>query len=704
MGRHSTRTWWVWTRLALIGTVLAALTTLFLSFPLFPSGRLILEEGDIAPRDIRAPERVTYESAIRTAEQQDAAERAVEPVYTPPDASLARQQLQRTQQVLDYLGSVRADTIATPSQRRAWVLAVPELADLPINTADTLLSLSEESWGRIQLEILSVVDEMMRQGVVEGYLEKARQSIPSLISLDLSVQEAEVTAALAQRLITVNSFYDAEATQAAREQARESVGTVVRTYEAGEIIVREGQRVGALELEALQRLGLQRSRTEWPTVIGQATLAVLSVLLLGSLLLRFHPSLLQDWRESLLLALLLSLFLFLARLMVPDRTVLRYLFPGSALAMLVTAALGPFAGAVSSIFLGAAAGLVGDQSLEIAVYTTAAGLTAAVSLGKGNNLSTIFRSGLLVSLANVLVLVGFHLSPNGADILNMAMHVLVAVTNGLVSASLALGMLFLIGPLFDIITPFRLIELSRPDHPLLQRLLREAPGTYHHSLMVANLAEQAAEQIGADALLTRVGAYYHDIGKITRPYFFIENQMDGPNPHERLDPYASANAITRHVKDGLELARRYNLPSRVRDFIPQHHGTKRIGFQYERALEQAGGDPEQVNEAKFHHQGPKPQSKEAALLMLADGCEAIVRARRPQTPEELVQAVDQIFDSTIRSGQLDECPITLEELNVARQSFISNLKGVFHPRIRYPDQAHPGGEPNHSPGEENQVE
>ncbi len=200
--------------------------------------------------------------------------------------------------------------------------------------------------------------------------------------------------------------------------------------------------------------------------------------------------------------------------------------------------------------------------------------------------------------------------------------------------------------------------------------------------MVASLAEQAAEQIGLNPLLVRVGAYYHDIGKIARPYFFVENQLDGNNPHDKLDPYTSARVIAGHVRDGIELARRYRLPSRIRAFITEHHGTNRMRFQYQRAVDQAG-NVELVKEEEFHHTGPRPQSRETALVMLADQCEAVVRARRPQTLEELTQIVEEVFQRTLEDGQLDECPITMRELRAVRESFISSLKGVFHPRLPY---------------------
>lgn len=675
--------WWLWGRLTFLALALTAVSTFLLSFPLLPSGRVVLEVGDVAPRDIRSPRRITYESAIWTTEQQRQAEAAVPPVYTAPDPNLTRQQLERARQVLDYLSAVRADPYATSAQRRAWTTAVPELKDLPPAVADMLPVLSDESWNRVQLEVLKVVPETMRQGVREDQLELMRQQVATLVGLDLSSDEAAVTTALAQRLIVPNSFYDEEATRRARQAAREAVPPVVRTFEANEVIVREGQQVSALDLEALQELGLQQPRTRWTEVAANGILSALGVLLMGVTLARFQPDVLQEGRKSLLLTLLLALFLTLVRLMVPDRTVLRYLFPSPALAMLATATLGAPVGLVASLLIGTAMGLVGEHSLELATYATVGGTVAALAVRHTDRPTVLFRAGALTALAMIGVLVAFALFSTRPDPLSFGLALVGAMTNGLISASLTLAGLFLFGPLLDLPTTFRLLELSRPDHPLLQRLLREAPGTYHHSLMVASMAEQAAERIGLNPLLVRVGAYYHDIGKIPRPYFFAENQLEGTNPHDQLDPHTSAQVIVGHVQDGLELARRYRLPSWIRSFIAEHHGTSRAGFQYERAVEQAG-DPSWVNEADFRHRGPRPQSRETALLMLADRCEAAVRARRPTTPEDLAQVVREVFREVMRTGQLDECPITLRELNEVQQSFVHTLKGLFHPRLPYP--------------------
>jgi putative nucleotidyltransferase with HDIG domain len=289
-------------------------------------------------------------------------------------------------------------------------------------------------------------------------------------------------------------------------------------------------------------------------------------------------------------------------------------------------------------------------------------------------------------LVHLGVVVVFRLSDYAAQPNDLLISAAAGILNGGISASLALGGLFLIGPVFDVITTMRLIELSRPDHPLLQRLLREAPGTYHHSLMVANLAEQAAERIGANALLTRVGAYYHDVGKITRPYFYTENQAGEDNPHNQLEPRASAEVIMGHVDDGLKLAGRYRLPRRVRAFISGHHGTNRVSFFYNRALEQAD-DPTSVDESDFRYHGPNPQSKETALVMLADGCEAVVRAERPASAEELAKLVRDVIAQRRDSGLLADSNLTLGDLETAREALTSSLRGIFHPRIQYPRRA-----------------
>ncbi len=684
--RQVSHRWWAWVRLILLGLVLAGISGIVMALPLLPTEQVVVEVGGVAPRDVRAPSHVSYESTILTADQQDRAAAAVEPVYTSPDDELARQQFDRARQALDYLGSVRADTLASPAQKRELLRAVPDLAGLSADMLDNLLSLSDDGWDRVEHETLRVIGVAMRSEIREDRLtEVLEEEVPGLISFDLSDEETAVAVALVQSFIVPNSSFDPQATADARERAREEVGAVLRTFEADQIIVRAGAIVGPLDIEVMDQLGLRQSQTRWSDFAGAILLALLGTALLFLYLSRFQSEVLWSGRQLLLLVLLVSFFVLGQGLMLSGGEILRYLALAPALAMLAVATLGPHAGVATALFLGGVAGIIADNSLEIVTYTALGGIVAALTLGRVERIGALFRAGAFAALAHVLVVLVFRLpqDPGEIQLGDILIAGSAAIGNGMLSASLALGGLFLIGPLFDIATTMRLIELSRPDHPLLQRLLREAPATYHHSLMVASLAEQAAERIGADPLLTRVGAYYHDVGKVTRPYFFAENQVEGVNPHDRLDPRTSAEVIVSHVKDGVDMARRYRLPRHVRDFVPEHHGTSWVGFLYDKAV-QLAGDTASVDVDDFRYQGPKPQSKETALVMLADGCEAAVRAMRPTSAEEVAGIVDRVFSDRISDSQLSECDLTLHDVEVVREAFISALKGVFHPRIQYP--------------------
>lgn len=677
------RHWWAWLRLVLLGMALAGVTGTVMVLPILPTDQVVLEAGEVAPQDIHAPHSITYESSLLRAEEQERAASRVEPVYTPPDPAKARQQFDRALTVLEYLEVVRADTAATSSQKRSWVLAVPELVEFPSEAIAILLALPDESWDRVRWETLDVIDQAMRRDIRQGYLEEIRAEVPALVGLDLSEEEAAVTVVLVQRFLVPNSFLDPDATEAARAQSHAKVGPVLRTFEVGQVIVREGEIVTALDIEVLDQLGLRQSQVKWTDFVRAGGLALSGTLLLFLYLARFQSDTIWDGRQLLLLVLLLSFFVLIAGIMTPSGIVLRYLSLAPALAMLASAALGPQAGVASAIFLGAAAGIIDDGSLEMLIYVSLGGVIAALTLGRVERISALFRAGLFAALAHLVVVLLFRVSQELEQPIDWVIPALAGLANGGIAASLALGGLFLIGPLFDVVTTMRLVELSRPDQPLLRRLLREAPATYHHSLMVANLAEQAAERIKADPLLARVGAYYHDIGKIARPYFFTENQVEGVNPHERLDPRTSAEVIISHVKDGIDLARRHHLPRRVRDFIPEHHGTTWVSFLYNKAV-QLAGDAALVDENDFRHLGPKPRSKEAALVMLADGCEAAVRAMRPTSAEEVAEIVDRVITERVADEQLSECDLTLHDLQVVRDAFTSALKGVFHPRIQYP--------------------
>jgi putative nucleotidyltransferase with HDIG domain len=320
----------------------------------------------------------------------------------------------------------------------------------------------------------------------------------------------------------------------------------------------------------------------------------------------------------------------------------------------------------------------------LVVYLCLGSLAGAVVLGRAERLTAFLWAGVAVAVVNWFSLAAFRLpfdefTPSRL----IQLHVVIFLNGGL-SASIALIGYLVLGNLFGITTSLQLTELSRPTHPLLRQLLLKASGTYHHTIIVSNLAERAAAAIGADAFLTRVGAYYHDIGKTVRPYFFAENIVDSASPHDKLDALTSAQIIISHVSDGLDLAHKYHLPERIQDFIREHHGRTMVKFFYVQA-EREAGENEVVDPADYSYPGPSPRTKETAILFLADMCEAAVRAVRPATREELETLVNRLIDERVGEGELNESNLTFRELQMIKEVFLQVLQGVHHPRIQYPE-------------------
>nr|MBA3871314.1 HDIG domain-containing protein [Anaerolineae bacterium] len=332
-------------------------------------------------------------------------------------------------------------------------------------------------------------------------------------------------------------------------------------------------------------------------------------------------------------------------------------------------------------------GLMQNNSLEMAMLVGVGGLLATLTVRRPERLNGYFMPGLLVGLANVAVVLIFFQGDltSTSNTVGIGTLILYSLVNGVLSATIALAGIYIATLLFNIPTGLKLVELSQPNQPLLQRLLREAPGTYQHSLQVSNMSEQAANAIGMNADLVRVAALYHDVGKMINPAFFTENQIEGINPHDALDdPARSAAIIISHVTEGDKIARQYRLPARLRDFILEHHGTQVLYF-YQQAVQRAGSD-QGIDVEQFTYPGPKPQTKETAILMLADSSEATVRSRKPTKKQEIDEIVHHIIDGKIQSGQLDESGLTLNDLNIIRRIFVDMLQAVFHPRINYPPQ------------------
>jgi putative nucleotidyltransferase with HDIG domain len=368
------------------------------------------------------------------------------------------------------------------------------------------------------------------------------------------------------------------------------------------------------------------------------------------------------------------------RALVPGHTLLVYFIPYAAVAMTLTVLVSGRAALATQIAGALHAGIMSGQ-VELVAYILVPALLGMAAVRRATTAREFAVGALFVTVGNVGVLAAFTLIGRGSDPLGAAQLLRAALLSGAGAGLLAFAAMAMLGHLFRITTVFELRELADPNHPLLRQLLLRTPGTYHHSLLVANLAERAAEVIGADPLVARVGAYYHDIGKMRNPSAFIENQSAGSNPHDELDPLVSAGIVAAHVKDGLALAERYRLPAVIREMIPGHHGNSVVKYFFQLA-QQRGQDPD---ESTYRYPGPRPRSKEAAIVMLADGTEASVRSLAEKNAETIRGMVDRIVGERLSDGQLDDCDLTLRDVQRIKDAFCELLLGVYHERIPYPE-------------------
>ncbi len=668
--------------LLLLGASVLAYLAVFYLAPT-PSTATDLKIGSAAPEDILAPNTFHYTSEVLTEQMRETAARNVSPKYTSAATDVARKQLEILRAALAYISSVRADPYASEGQKLADLAAL-QYINLNQENATAILRLTDSQWQAIQQEAISVLEQVMRETIRENQVEAYRASVPNRVSLALPPDQAELVADLVAAAIAPNSFYSESLTETARQQAAESVEPVVVSYVAGEKIVERGEIITELDIEALQHAGLAEPETRWQDYASPAAVVLLSACLMV-IFLRSETQLLQSLQSLFILAVLFLGFLAVGRLTAPVHPLALYVYPLAAYGLTVAGLFGAKTALVTLIPLILLTTFEHTNSSELILYYGVGTLFGVLLPRREQRITSYVWIGLSVAAAGATVITAYRLADQDTTAATLASFAAAALLQGIIAAGLTVLMEYLLAPLLGQTTPLQLLELSRPDHPLLEYLLHNAPGTYQHSLQVANLAEQAAERIDADSLLTRVGALYHDIGKAQNPHFFIENQAPGQlNTHDQLDPADSATVIKQHVLDGIQLCKAQHIPKRIQDFIYEHHGTNRTNYQWTQAMKNAGGDESALDSEKFRYPGPRPQSRETALVMLADGCEARVRAKRPKNEAELRAIIKDTIDSSLASGQLDDTPLTLKDLTTIADSFTATLRGIYHPRIEYP--------------------
>jgi putative nucleotidyltransferase with HDIG domain len=653
-------------------------------------GQENLAVGQLAPRDIRAQRDQTFDSASRTEAARDQAASEVTPVTetvkSPTDNS--EDQLQafdamsrRVVRVLELRDSGSL-TGAEVTDRLA-----SDAAAIPPSQRDAVAAMPIATWNALAAAARVALTTILTDPIREDELFATRAAVHDLVTTDLEAADRDLAGDLAASHVAATERIDEELTQQAIDRTRAEVPPVEVTVLAGQRIVNEGDPITVEQFEMLDALNLTRPRIDLGTVFGNALVAILVASLLVAYLWRFEPGIWHRNRTVLLFFLALVATSLVLRV-AADRTLWAFVVPTSASVLLIGILLQGGAGAAMAAGLAVLAGVMNRDALELAVYVLAGGLAALLTVARAERLNAFFRVFLVLAATNIGVVTAFSLFEQ-RDVAAIAQLAAAGIMNALLSVVGAVGSFAVLGNLFGIMTVFQMLELANPSNRLLRRLLLETPGTYHHSVMVGNLAERAAETIGADPLLARVAAYYHDIGKMKNPLAFIENQAGARNIHDDLSAETSARIIAGHIRDGIDLGYEHGLPVQVIGFIPQHHGTSVMTYFHQKALTDVGGRDDLVDDRTFRYPGPKPQSREAAILMLADGVEASVRSLDEKDEESIRAMVDRIVDARVEDGQLDDAELTLKNIAQIKDAFVGQLLGMYHSRIKYPDNVVP---------------
>ena len=681
-------------RLVVSGAILAAIVTAILSIDLLPSPAFQATVDQPAPVDVYAPRAVEYTSALQTAAQQQAARAAVAPQYDYTPASgqaFAAQQVAALQREVAPIDAAFGANLTADARQAALAAALP---DLSAASRTTLLDLDASSWTALRSQMITTLEEAQSVEVRDTLLPTARAALGQRLPTSLPADQRALATEILTPLLVADSGYDQAATTAAQDAAAAAVPPVVVHVAKGELVVLKGARLSAADVEELNALGVNGQPTDTYRVGGWFILAILVIGTLLAWLWRFRPELWHRTNTLVLLGLLLIAATAGLEL-TATRSILPFFLPLAAIGILTAILLDAGTATILTALVAVMAAVV-VFSVELGVYTLLGGLAGIIAVRRGERVQQFIQAAIVMAVVNVLVVAIFGLL--GQHDLTGTLQLWGAAFVGAGGSAVAAAGTFAgLGNVFGITTAFQLLELGNPSQPLLRRLLLDAPGTYHHSLMVGNLAERAAEAIDADPLVVRVAALYHDIGKLGDPNAFIENQAGRENIHDDLEPAQSAALIKSHVANGIDLAYQYHLPKALIAFIPQHHGTALMSFFLDKARQQAveetglrPGSPEAeaaaagIDELRFRHSGPRPQTREAAILMLADSVEASVRSLDSHDEPAVRAMVDRIILERLQDGQFDECDLTLRDLERVREAFVQQLLGMYHRRIAYP--------------------
>ncbi|MBN2395109.1 MAG: HDIG domain-containing protein, partial [Candidatus Atribacteria bacterium] len=682
----------------MILSVLVLAITFILSINFIPS-KVILKEGEVAPRDIVAPETIEFIDEEATEKLKVEAIKSTREVYNL--------NLSIIENVENELENFFADVRVLRTRYSIESGLTQGTSDLPLASIsepskdeleniiskyslefdqEILLDLTEtdlQSLEEIEKNIRLSVRKIMQQGVKEEDTEEAKkQFVREVSEISSNTHNATIASEVGKNFIKPSLFLDVEATEKKVQDSIAAVRDVKNIIRKDQIIIRKGEIVTSNHIDQLKLLGLQNPILHLQNILGLLLMNTLFIFLLSLYIKIFNIDIYNNINKLILLSILYCLTVFVAKV---AGEISGYLIPIAFGSMLIAITIDSRLALWTTFMLSFNIGFIFLGEINFMIVALIGGIVSVFSIRKATQRSSLTRAGLLIALANALSIFALGLVHRYSSQIILE-NCLWGILSGIISTILTIGVLPFLESIFDISSSFRLMELANPNQPLLKQLLVEAPGTYHHSVIVGNLAETAAEEIGANSLLARVGAYYHDIGKLKRPYFFAENQEAYKNTHDDMEPSLSALVIASHVKDGVEMTKKYRLPKAVIDIINQHHGTGLISYFFHRALQSNESKTTTVNEGNYRYSGPKPQSKEAGIIMLADMLEAEARTLNSPTPSRIKNLVQNVISRNLENGQLDDCNLTLRDLNKIKEIFSRILTGMFHNRVEYPDE------------------
>ena len=669
--------------------VLFLLLTTAIVFPDLIGNQADYSVGQVAPATIKAEKSIVFEDKNKTSVERNLAAEKAGILYTIDPMVISAVQKDITE-LAENVTLVQLDeeldAEAKTERLRELMPGIKE-ADLAI------LALNDQAGNEaVAEEVNSLIRQFMgdENGISQESLAEHKETINTMIVNMRMDSSAEIFAINAVELcVRPNLFINYDLTRQKQEEAMNAVAPVMVTVQEGEKIIGEGEIITEEHLAKLSAQGL--TGPVLVPLVGVMLTMILPMIMVLIYLYQNNREIYNRPEQLYLLGIIVVLVLAISKGITaidvsrwPDfGAQLGYMAPvamaGMLVAVLLDSRLAVLVVAVLSVLLG----IMLDNQLRFTLVGIAGGLAGIYSVSKLSQRSDLAIAGVYVSLANIASILAVGLMVNIPYGVLLTSSVILGATNGVISSILTNGALPILESAFKLSSPVRLLEFSHPNNDLLKRLMTEAPGTYNHSILVGNLAEAAADAVGSDSLLARVGAYYHDIGKIKRPYFFIENQMISDSPHDKIGPSLSTLIITSHVKDGLEMAKQYKLPQRILDIIEQHHGTSLVTYFYHKALE--NDRLESVTEEEYRYESSKPKTREAAIVMLADSAEAALRSLQSRTPARVEGMVRKLIKDKLNDGQFDECDLTFQDLDTIANAFVRVLTGIYHRRVEYPD-------------------